>query len=207
MVSFRLYLLICIGGHFFHGAFMPVHAESPLRLGIRQIQSVNMTPQEVASYMQLLLHRLKQDSRLHVFYPLPADLAESFHAAERANTSELRAIGSRLQIAKLLAFRVGEIGETAVLRLSVFDLEKGVLQGAWQEILERPDDQAKSRALDKMIQGFLPPAPSRIPPPRWYSSWWFWTSVGIVSAAAVATTLVLTLQDSQPDPDVIITPP
>ena len=113
-------------------------------------------------------------------------------------------MGQRLGADKLLQLRVGQLGDTTIIRLTAFNVARGARQGSWQEVLRTPDDQAVALAMERMVGSFAP-----LPPPDkpWYSRWWVWTAAGVVVAGTVTAIVLTTTLDSGPEPDDIITPP
>lgn len=118
----------------------------------------------------------------------------------------LRDHARRLEAQRLLALRLGLLGDTLMLRLTVYDPE-GVKRGSWQEVLRPRDPAALTAALERMV-GSLAPAPPVIVRREgaWYRRWWVWTLVGVAVAGAVTTTVLVT-RDTDPSADHRITLP
>lgn len=177
-----------------------------LRTGLLPMERVNISEVEGRRYRLHLVEVLRQRSSIHLIHQnLVADLLESDpKPTECGNQIDcLRRIGRRLRADKLLVLRIGRLGETVVLRLTAFDVQRGARQGTWQEVLRRSDDETVAQAMERMVAGFSPrPPPSR----PWYSRWWVWTAVGVVIAGSV-TAAVLATRDSGVEPYVVIRPP
>lgn len=115
----------------------------------------------------------------------------------------LRELAKRLGATRLLALRAGQLGETTMLRLTLYDRD-AVKKGSWQEVLQRRDDATVKAALERMVDGLAPrPVRSAVAATPWYRRWWVWTAVGVAVAGAVTTTVILT-RDTRPEPDHVI---
>jgi hypothetical protein len=112
-------------------------------------------------------------------------------------------LGNRLGVHKLVALRVGKLGDTTVLRLTAFDVTRGTRQGTWQEVLRRADARAVAAALERLAASFMPPPPARRP---FYTRWWFWTAAAAAVVAGSVTAAVLATRPGS-DIDRTITPP
>jgi hypothetical protein len=84
---------------------------------------------------------------------------------------------------------VGRLGDTTLIRVSVFDVARGARQGTWQELLREQTDRAVSQAMARMVAGFVPPPPA---PQPWYSRWWVWTIAGVAVAGSVTAAVLAT---------------
>jgi hypothetical protein len=173
-----------------------------LRLALLPVEAINLSAPDAAHYQALLSRALRA---------LPeVALDERPVTASPGCASEiacLRDLGALLGVEKLLALRVGRLGETTVVRLTAFDVTRGARQGTWQEVLRAPprrsDDPAVSSALDRMLAGIVPRSREA---PAWYTRWWVWAVAGAVVAGSV-TAAVLATRSSGSRPDLIITPP
>ncbi len=182
---------------------LPVPGRAAPRAGVEvvaQVEGVNLSPGEAARYLGWLRQELRGRPGVE---PLPgagpplACLQDA--ACLRGRHSPQRQ--------RLIALRVGRLGQTVLLRLTLFDLRRGARQGSWQETLVRPDEASARAALARMVTGVAPAAP---PPPPWYRRWWVWTTAGAVVAGVVVTSVLLATRGEQREaggPDVVITPP
>jgi hypothetical protein len=176
-------------------------AKPRLRLALLPVEAINLSPPDAAHYQALLARALRALPEV-ALDERPVTAAPGC-AAEIAC---LRDLGALLGVEKLLALRVGRLGETTVVRLTAFDVTRGARQGTWQEVLRAPprrsrvwsgDDPAVSSALDRMLAGLVPrPRES----PAWYTRWWVWAVAGAVVAGGV-TAAVLATRTSGPQPD------
>jgi hypothetical protein len=173
-------------------------AESPVEIALLPFELVNVPPDEQPRFQRLLTDTLKQRRTLILVEPARTSEALSGRTQDCAEQMEcLSALGKQLRADKLLRLRVGRLGDTVVVRLKVFDVQRGAYQGSWQEVLRQETDQALAGALERMVTSFAP----RPPAPRpWYSRWWVWTAAGTVVAGAV-TAVLLATRDSEPEPD------
>jgi hypothetical protein len=175
-------------------------------VAVLPVEGVNVPAEEEARHRARLVLLLAPRRDLELLDP--SRTAEELGRASPGCASEiacLAQLGARLGAQKLLAFRVGRLGETTVLRLAVFDVRRAARQGSWQEVLRRPDEAALRLALERILTwaGLLQPSPVARP---FYTRWWFWTAAGLVVAGAVATAIGVSVQKSA-KPDVVILPP
>jgi hypothetical protein len=180
-------------------------AAPAITLGVLPEESINLSPQEIARYGQRLERMLRQDPRV----TLADGAALSHHLAGRGDKCAteipcLQQVGQQARADKLLALRVGSLGETVILRLTVFDVVRGVRQGTWQEVLRQTDDRTLDDALERMVRGFLPPPAAAPTRPSWYSRWWVWTIAGAVVAGSVTAAALATRSSG---PETVLVPP
>ena len=176
-------------------------APAPVQITLLPVETINLSADEAPIYGRLLRGVLKQSYRVKL--KEAPELAASLKGQEpscRAEVNCLRKICAGKPVQKLLALRVGRLSDTLVIRLAVFDIPRGVLQGTWQEVLNQSDQKAVTRALERMVLGFIPQRPVARP---WYAKWWVWTVAGAVVAGSV-TAAILASQSSEPVPDVTI---
>jgi hypothetical protein len=177
------------------------HGEAParLRVALLPLEQVNVTSAQAQRYERTLRRTLGRRTNLTIL-DASAGAASSQPASQPA---DLRRVGQRLGADKLLRLRVGQLGDTTIIRLTAFDVAKGARQGSWQEVLRSPGDEAVASAVERMVASFAP-----LPPPDspWYKRWWVWTAAGVVVAGTVTAILVTTL-NSEPGPDHTVTPP
>jgi hypothetical protein len=172
-------------------------AESRMRVAVLPVEGVNLAPGDVARFRSLVRQSLGKHAA--VSSSEEAAVLPPWCALE---ASCLGALGRRLGVSKLLALRVGRLSDTLALRLTVFDVARGVRQGTWEEVLRRADDRGIAEALDRMLVGVFPPPPPRRP---WYAQWWVWTVAGVVVAGATTATILATRGGDEPRR--VITPP
>jgi len=167
------------------------------RVALLPLEAINLTAAEGTRYQALLVRAVRA---------LPEVALEERQVPVAANCAAeltcLRDVGALLGVEKLLALRVGRLGETTVVRLSAFDVSRGARQGTWQEVLRRGDDAAVLAAVERILAGLFPRTG---PPPRapWYTRWWVWTAASVVVAGTV-TAVVLATRPGQREPDVSI---
>jgi hypothetical protein len=118
----------------------------------------------------------------------------------------LRELATALDLTRVLALRAGQLGETSMLRLTLYD-RAGVKKGSWQEVLRsgaKGQGKALREALERMVDGLAPrPIRAARRSTPWYKRWWVWTAVGVAVAGAVTTTVLLT-RDTRPEADHVI---
>jgi hypothetical protein len=174
---------------------------APLRAAVAPVERVNVSEQEGARLQRLLLQVLRDARGVAAARPLPA------LACDPREPECLERLGHEPGAERLLQLRLGRLGDTTVIRLTVYDLRRRARQGSWQEVLRQAAGaQAERQALERMVAGFAPPPP---PPPAkkpWYTRWWVWTAAGAVIAGGV-TAAVLATWDRGTRPDDTITPP
>lgn len=157
-----------------------------------------------------LLQRLEQTRAFQLVHPervakvaRPAQISTDDCVGQPACLQQL---GRSLEVKSLLQLRVGGLGGTHVVRLTLFNASTGTRSGSWQEVLSSLQPATLAPALDRMIAGFAPRPVDR-PSRPWYGRWWVWTAVGTVAAAAVTTAVVFATQSPPSDADVVIRPP
>ncbi len=195
---------------------MPLDAAArtppPIRITLLPVETINIPQDEGIDYGKLLRSVLKRGYRLKLQEaPELVSALKSQEPSCRAEVNCLRKICSEKKsgkepgkkIEKLLALRVGRLSDTLVIRLAVFDIPRGVLQGTWQEVLNQSDPQAITRAMERMVLGFTPQREAANP---WYGKWWVWTVAGAVVAGSV-TAAILATRDTETPPDNIIVLP
>lgn len=178
--------------------FTEAMAESSVEIALLPFELVNVPSDEQPRFQRLLIDALKQRRTLILIEPSRTDEILSGRSKGCAEQMEcLSELGKQLKADKLLRLRVGRLGDTVVVRLKVFDVQRGAYQGSWQEVLRQQTDEALTSALKRMIISFapLPPAPR-----PWYSRWWIWAAAGTVVAGGVTAALLAT-QDSEREPD------
>jgi hypothetical protein len=160
-----------------------VAAPSTVRLAVLPVEGINLPAAEGDALRARLEQILRRNPTARVA-PSPRAVACGGEIACLQQT------GVRLGLDKMVALRVGRLGDTTALRLTVFDVPRGVRQGIWQEVLRRADDAGVTAALERMVVSFLPlpPAPQRR---AWYTRWWVWTIAGAVVAGSVTAAVVL----------------
>lgn len=173
-----------------------------LRAAVAPAERVNVSEQEGARLQRLLLQVLREAKGVGA-----ARLLDGSPSCDPREPDCLARLGRELESERLLQLRVGRLGDTTVIRLTVYDLNRRARQGSWQEVLrQQAGGQAEQRALERMVAGFAPPPP---PPPEkqpWYTRWWVWTAAGVVVAGGV-TAAVLATRDRGTRPDDTIVPP
>jgi len=179
----------------------PAYAAAPtkLRVALLPLERVNVTPGQARRYERLLRQTLSKRTTLSI-----VRVSTGAASQPASQPADLRRVGQQLGADKLLQLRVGQLGDTTIIRLTAFDVVRGARQGSWQEVLRTPDDQAVARAMERMVGSF---APLPLPDKPWYSRWWVWTAAGVVVAGTVTAIVLTTTLDSGPEPDDIITPP
>ena len=115
-------------------------------------------------------------------------------------------LGSRHRASLVVGLDAGSLGATVVLRLTVFDVERGARRGSWQEVLGSLEREPVAAALSRMVGGFLP-APQVLAATPWYRRWWLWSSATALVAAGAVTAIVLATGGSAGDPLWRIVPP
>lgn len=179
---------------------VPAHGrDARLRVALAPVKLVNTEPSEGRRLKRLLLEELNAAHGLEV-----ATVLDSDATCELRQAGCLGRLRRELDSHRLALLRVGQLGGTSVLRLTVYDLERQARQGSWQEVLQRAAGQDAERlALRRMVAGFSP-APAE--PPAWYARWWVWTAAGVAVAGGV-TAVVLLSRGGDVGPDGTIVPP
>lgn len=171
---------------------------APLRLALGPVERVNL-PGAEGQRLQLALRRVLEQTAGLTVSRVTKDPGCELREAEC-----LGRLARRLGSDRLVLLRAGRLGETTVLRLTVYDLQRRVRQGSWQEVLRHGAGTEKERqALQRMVAGFAPPPPP--PPTPWYGRWWIWTAVGVAVAGGVTAAVLATRESGGPDRT--ITPP
>lgn len=177
---------------------------APIQITLLPVETINLSPEEAPTYDRLLRRVLKRGYRVKLQEAPGLEAAlKGQEPSCRAEVNCLRKICTGKQVEKLLALRVGRLSDTLAIRLAVFDIPRGVLQGTWQEVLNQSDQQAVTKAMERMVLGFIPRRPVARP---WYAKWWVWTVAGAVVAGSV-TAAILASQGSETEPDNIIVLP
>jgi len=171
-----------------------------LKVALLPVERVNITPAQGRRYLDLLLRGLRQRSTLEILRPGTAGGSASLPARCSESIDCLRREGLRLGADRLLQLRVGQLGDTTIVRLTAFDVARGARQGSWQEVLRDVRDAAVAQALERMIAGFAPAPPPVAAKKSWYTRWWVWTVAGAVVAGTV-TAIVLGTRDTGPERD------
>lgn len=111
---------------------------------------------------------------------------------------------------KVVTVRLAALGETVLVRGAVSDVASGTQDETRQVVVNGASADSIDAALRELGRAFakpyLPPPPAPPPETPAYETWWFWTALGAsvaVSGAVVTGVVVAT----QPQPDVVITPP
>lgn len=164
------------------------HAE-PVRVALLAVEEINLAPGEGeqlrARFAELLRAR---GAQLVAAAGVTPGCAQEIACQQQ--------LGKRVGAHKLVALRVGRLGDTTVLRLTAFDVTRGMRQGTWQEMLRRADSRAVGAALERLGAAFLPPPPAGRP---FYKSWWFWTAAGVVVAGSITAAVLATRPRSDAD--------
>jgi len=169
----------------------------PVRVALLPVEELNLAPGE-GEQLRLRFAQVLRSRQVQLAAAPPAVAPGC--AQEIACQQQL---GHRLGVHKLVALHVGKLGDTTVLRLTVFDVTRGMRQGTWQEVLRRADARGVAAALERLANAFLPPPPARRP---FYTRWWFWTAAGLVVAGSI-TAAVLATRPAGTRIDGTITPP
>jgi hypothetical protein len=172
-----------------------------LRVSLAPLELVNISEQEGRRYRRVLERIVRTTHGLQLDTPdVPAD-----KPCDLREVSCLHQLRSTLGADRLLVLRVGHLGDTTVIRLTVHDLKRAVRQGSWQEVLRgQTDDDALGAALKRMVAGFAPPPPPPPPPPSpWYKKWWVWTAAGVVVAGGVTAAVLATRGGDGPDHTIV----
>jgi energy-converting hydrogenase Eha subunit E len=177
-------------------ALAGVARAEPVRVALLAVEELNLAPGE-GEQLRLRFAQVLRARQVQLTLAPPA--VSPGCAQEIACQQQL---GHRLGVHKLVALRVGKLGDTTVLRLTAFDVTRGMRQGTWQELLRRADARAVAGALERLANSLLPPPPARRP---FYARWWFWTVAGVVVAGSI-TAAVLATRPRTPI-DSTITPP
>jgi len=185
----RTLALLTLAGLLAAGGPAAARPRPRLRLALLPLEAINLSQSDAAHYQALLSRALRALPEVALderpVQALPGCAAE---------IACLRDLGALLGVEKLLALRVGRLGETTVVRLTAFDVTRGARQGTWQEVLRRGDDAAVSSALDRMLAGLVPRGTSA---PGWYTRWWVWVIAGAVVAGTVTAAVVATRPSGQ----------
>ncbi len=111
---------------------------------------------------------------------------------------------------KLITVRLAALGETVLVRGVLVDVASGTQDETRQVVVSEASSARLEAALGELGHAFakpyLPPPPSPARQVPAYETWWFWTAIAAsvaVSGAVVTGAVVAT----QPQPDVVITPP
>lgn len=138
----------------------------------KALETTNLPEEEVEIYTLL--------ATMHVMYGRDTQAEEAFvHILERQPDFELAADASP----KLLAA-----------------FEAAELHFAEHASDERPVDEPDELGdATNPIDSPMDPLPPSTPPAPFYSTWWFWTAVGVVVAGAAGTTTYLLARPRFPD--------
>lgn len=181
-------------------------APSIRRYVLLAVEQVNVEPALRQQIEGRLLTLLRQRARRAEVWTLPHASIPAPPSGCLQQNSCLRDHARRLEAQRLLALRLGLLGDTLMLRLTVYDPE-GVKRGSWQEVLRPNDAPALTAALERMVGSLAPAPPVIVRRERsWYRRWWVWTLVGVAVAGAVTTTVLVT-RDTDPSADHRITLP
>lgn len=152
--------------------------------------------------------------------PLPADEREPLVEGLRATSGQsvstpesdcaeescAQHAGQAAEADRVVLASMAALGQTALARVVVLDVELGTREQTRQEViptLEPEDVRARLVALGESVgEPFAPHEAS-----AFYEQAWFWTVIGVaLVGGAVATTLALTL-DGGEGPDFTVVPP
>ncbi len=186
-----------------HGPTTP-SAEGPL--------SVAIFPQEWMTANE----NVSVDARGAMFEGLSEADALTLHTAANTDdalasepdhcTEELdcvRRVGGRLGASRAILIRLGELGDTVLVRATIVDVERGTEEETRQEVIQ----SATTASIEAAVSEMAAAIGARFSPVRpWYRHWWPWTIITAVMVG-VGTTVILTLPDGQSDPDAVIRPP
>jgi len=122
----------------------------------------------------------------------------------------LQEVGEALGAAKVAVVRIGNLGETTVIRLSVVDVSQGALEQTLQEVVGGDDEATLRAGLEALAARYAQGLEQQRVAP-WYTQWWVWAAGGasalLLAVGVTAVALLLLAPGSDDGPDVIITPP
>jgi hypothetical protein len=173
-------------------------AAAQLRVSLAPLELVNLSREDGERYRRALERAIRATRGLR-------RVAPAHELCDLREVSCLHRQRSRLGADRLLVLRVGRLGDTTVIRLTVHDLRRAVRQGSWQEVIRgQTTDEALGKALDRMVAGFAPAPPPPPPPPSpWYKKWWVWTAAGVVVAGGVTAAVLATRGGGEPDHTIV----
>lgn len=124
----------------------------------------------------------------------------------------MRAASRKAKAARVLVTKLAGLGDTVLVRMSLFDVSGGTNEQTRQSVVRTSDDasiRAAVRTLaHEMGKPFGKPRSPEPPEESWYEQWWVWAGAGAIVSAGVAVPLMMREDPAQdPNPDVIITPP
>ncbi len=188
----------------------PVHGQPPggsSRIALLPAELLNLGRTEAGPWMDHATAILKKVPGVEVLprRETASALARTGAKGCASRIPCLQKLGRSLGARKVLALRFGRLGDTLVLRLTAFDVARGVRQGSWQEVLKWGGSANVRRAVERLVHGFAPPAPAPRSRP-WFKRWYVWTVAGLVVAGSV-TAAVLATRDWGSEPDHVIRPP
>lgn len=170
------------------------------------VEQINVEPAMRQQIETQLLSLLRERARRAEVWTLPRTGVTAPPSDCLQQNACLRDHARRLEAQRLLTLRLGLLGDTLMLRLTVYDPE-GVKRGSWQEVLKPRDQAALTAALERMVGSLAPAPPVIVRRERsWYRRWWVWTLVGVAVAGAITTTVLVT-RDTDPSADHRITLP
>lgn len=199
-LRFVAILVLCL-------SVLPVQAiAAPVRVAVLPLDLVNVGASQRETLTALLLQRLATIGRFTLIHPtrVAQELQQGQSCGRRAGC--LQRVGQKLGHPRLLQLAVAALGDTYIVRLTLFDPRSGARTGSWQEVLGTLDRSRLAPALDRMIAGFAPRPLTE--GKSWYARWWVWTAAAsVVAAGAAITAVVLTSGNGASPVDVVITPP
>ena len=112
-------------------------------------------------------------------------------------------VGRDLGAERVVLLQLAELGETAVLRLTIINAQSELEEGSSQQVVEGGGRVALLEAAHTLgaavSAGFLPRRP-------WYARWWPWTLLA-VTAAGVTGVVLATQPEPLPDASGVIRTP
>ena len=175
---------------------------APSKIAVWPVQALNMDTMGIEQLESTLFARIRRLPDVQII-----DVRRTAQSLDQVTPPCheqhrcLQRAGRRLGAQRILVLRAARLAETYVLRLTLFNVQAGVPQGRWQEVLRQLHDDVLVPAFDRMLAGVAPAAERR----PWYTRWWWlWPTVAVVAAGGV-TAIILANQGSSPD--VVITPP